>query len=138
MKLSDIAIDVERSEGGDWVRDIPDAGELQLKVRGLRSKDYQQRIATQMAAVPRSKRVAGRIPADVSGRIIGEAMAEHLLLDWRGLTDDNDQPLPFSKEKARQLLVDPRYTRFREWVSWAAAEVEELGADAVEAPLGNS
>ena len=63
-------------------------------------------------------------------------VAEAILLDWN-LTDDGS-PLPFSKEKAADLLADMDIgPLLREAVSYAASVVGDKGAAELDAAAGN-
>ncbi len=133
MKLSSIEVDPDKIEQGQWIGNIPEAGDLELKVRGLQNADFRRLQGKLVEAVPRAKKVGGRLDPDEQDRVTNQCLAATVLLDWRGLEDDTG-PIPFSKEKARELLMDPRYRRFREAVIWAASVVgEEQVADLEEA-----
>jgi hypothetical protein len=136
MKLSSIEVDPERIEQGQWIGNIPEAGDLQLKVRGLGNADFRRMQTKLTDAVPRARKAGGRIDPDEQDRIVSQCLAATVLLDWRGLEDDNG-PIPFSREKACELLMDPRYRRFREAVIWAASVVGEEQAADLEDAAGN-
>ncbi|PJI56007.1 hypothetical protein CTI14_00290 [Methylobacterium radiotolerans] len=142
MKLSSLKVNSTRAEQGDWVGDLPQMGDLRLKVRGFSNTDYAAFLAKEGAAVPRDQREGGRrdgpILPKVRDGILIRGMVEHILVDWDGLTDDAEQPLPFSKERAMELLADPDFRPFRDAVAYAATIVEEVEADKVEAVAGNS
>lgn len=38
-----------------------------------------------------------------------EAVCEFILLDWKGLEDDNDKPIKYSKEKAMEIMGNEEY-----------------------------
>jgi hypothetical protein len=52
------------------------------------------------------------------------AMATGLVLDWRGVIDEDNQPVPHSVEAATELLADPDLWVIRERV---AVEASNLG-----------
>lgn len=134
MKLSSLKTDTATIEQGRWVKDIPDMGGLELKVRGLGNTDYRRLMDKKVEAVPRAKKVRGLDTAE-RDRVVSECLHEAILIDWKGLTDDNDEPLPYTKEHAFQLLTDPDFARFRGAVIWAAGVVSEeadLGAKDAE------
>src|SRR5919206_1518829 len=100
MKLTDFEIDVDKLEQGDWVENIPDMGDLRLKVRGSGNSDYRALQQKLLRAVPRGQSRDGRVPPEVSDRITATLLLETVLLDWDGLVGDNDEPIPYSKEMA--------------------------------------
>lgn len=142
MKLSSLKINSTRAEQGAWVSDLPQMGDLRLKVRGFSNTDYAAFMAREVAAVPRDQREKGRSDGALKPKardtLLIRGMVEHILIDWSGLTDDNNKPIPYSKERAMEMLLDPDLRPFRDAVAFAAAEVEEVQSDRVEAVVGNS
>jgi hypothetical protein len=142
VKITALKVNTARAERGDWVPDIPNMGDVKLKVRGFSNTDFTAFMAKQVAAVGRDKRVGNRAGAALLPGVIDEIMArgmvEAILVDWKGLTDENDKPLPYSKEMATKFITDPDYRPFRDAVSYAAGVVEEFEADKVEGVVGNS
>lgn len=136
MNLDDIAIDPDKLEQGDWVGDIPGMGTLRLKVRGINNADYRALQNRLLDAVPRAKRIRGQIDQKELARIATECLIETVLLDWEGL-GINGEPAPYSKAKARELLTNPRWVRFRDAVAWAAGVVGDDVAADQETDKGN-
>ena len=64
---------------------------------------------------------ANDIADDVFLAIAKEAMAEAILVDWDGIVNDNDEPLPFSKHEA---MVALEFNDFYQLV-WNAANAME-------------
>jgi hypothetical protein len=125
MKMSELAVDADRQENGAWVDDIPEVQGLRLKVRGSNNADWRRLQAKLMDAVPRKKKLGGRIDPDEQDRILSSCLLSTCLLDWDGLEDDDGKPLPYSKTMAQKLLTEPEYRRFRDSVLWAASIVAE-------------
>lgn len=125
MKLSEIRIDPEKLEQGDWVGDIPEMGELRLKVRGIGNSDFRRMQAKLTEAEPRQYRISGRLPPERQDAITAKCLLHTVLIDWDGVLDDDDQPIPYSQEFAQDLLTKPEFRRFREAVAWAATVVAE-------------
>jgi hypothetical protein len=125
MKMSELAVDADRQENGAWVDDIPEVQGLRLKVRGSNNVDWRRLQAKLMDAVPRKKKLGGRLDPDEQDRIISSCLLSACLLDWDGLEDDDGKPLPYSKAMAQKLLTEPQYRRFRDSVVWAASIVAE-------------
>jgi hypothetical protein len=125
MKMSELAVDADRQENGAWVDDIPDVQGLRLKVRGSNNADWRRLQAKLMDAVPRKKKIGGRIDPDEQDRVISSCLLNCCLLDWDGLEDDDGKPIPYSKQMAIKLLNEPEYRRFRDSVIWAATVVAD-------------
>lgn len=129
MKLNDLKIDAVKAEQGAWIKDIPDLGDLELKVRGLNNADYRRLQTQLMRALPRALR-SDPVEQD---KITARLLAETVLLEWKNLDGET-----YSKERALEILADPNYAPFRDGVVWAATMVAERQADDVGADVKNS
>lgn len=137
MKLNDAKIDAVKFEQGAWVDNIPEMGDLRLKVRGINNADWRRLQQTLYEAVPRNKRIGGRIDPDEQDRITTSCLLSACLIDWENVEDDDGQPLAYSKTAATKLLNDPAMRRFRDSVVWAANVVGEQGAEDRAVIAGN-
>lgn len=137
MKLNETKIDVSRFEGGAWISDIPEMGDLRLKVRGINNADWRRLQQKLFEATPRAKRPGGRIDPDEQDRITTSCILSTCLLDWENVEGDDGQPLPYSIQAATKLLNDPAMRRFRESVIWAATVVGEQVAEDRTEIVGN-
>lgn len=124
MKLSDIRIDIDAVENGAWVNEIPDMGDLELKVRGLD-------CTAARALLERKARLrAGSVPARLAEQANAvnrendrsDLLETVVLMDWRNLADDGT-PVLYSPEMARRLIRSPEFRPFRLAVIWAGNRV---------------
>ncbi|MGN6549760.1 MAG: hypothetical protein ACTHJ3_07695 [Pararhizobium sp.] len=138
MKLSEMKVDAAAVEQGEWIGDIPEMGDLRLKVKGVPNKAFRNLQAKLIQALPRGKRVGGQVDADEMDRITGICLQETVLLDWSGVEDEDGSAVPYSKEKAGALLTDPQFSRFRVAVQWAASIVGDGAAEEQAADEKNS
>lgn len=138
MDISNLKKSTDKVEGGEWVWDIPQMGELRLRVRGLGSELYKQVFSRKQRAVVKADRERdGSIKDDVLHRIRGEALHETILLEWDGLTADG-KPYAFDKDVALAWLTDPEYEDFQFAVLYAAGVVGKERGDRTEALSKNS
>jgi hypothetical protein len=137
MKLGELTVDPNRVENGAWVEDIPELQGLRLKVRGNNNADWRRLQAKLLDAVPRKKRMGGRVDPEEQDRIISSCLLSTCLLDWEGLEDGDGKPIPFSKQTAQKLLTEPEYRRFRDGVIWASNVVGDNIESEVEDAAGN-
>jgi len=130
MKLSDYRVDVEKEEKGAWVS-IPGMPGFRVKVRSVNCEDYR---AYAQAEARRFANTYGRqpIPPTETDQSTARGLVEYLLLDWDGVTGDDDKPVEFSKGLAMETLCDPAYRKVRDSVAWAAMRVGELESAFVE------
>lgn len=135
MKMSQIAVDVEKEEQGDWVA-LPDLPGVSVKVRSINTLDYRQRMSDLNAQTLRRKagraRGADGLSIEEFERNVSQCTLEKLLLDWKGLEDESGEPVAYVPETARELLFEPKYRVFRNAVVLAAGIVGEAVAEAEE------
>jgi len=83
--------------------------------------------------------MAGRdgITTEQSEKVLGKCMAGTILLGWRNLLLDGKE-IPYSKEKSRELMLDPRFIDFKEVVMIEAQTLENYRLHNLEEDLGNS
>ena len=125
MDLRAKKTDPKRASDGVWVSGIPDWDDLRIKVRGSSSVIFRDTLARMFRDLPASERNADRsIPTERQDRLIGEVIAEAGLLDWENVKMDGEA-VPFSKEKAYELMTDPALAEFRRVVNDA---IERVGA----------
>lgn len=137
MKLSQIKKGVRNVTGGAWVKDIPiEALEgVAFRVRGARNPDALRLRGEMLSDFTAEQRKV--LPAETVAEIFAEVMARAVLLDWN-LTDDDDQPIPFSADAALQMLTDSEIGEtMRAGVAWCAAVVAQQGAETLEADAKN-
>jgi hypothetical protein len=138
VKLSEIKVDPAKIEAGAWVDGIPEFEGVRLKVRGLGCKEQQKLSRALFDAIPRSRRPKGKVSQEDQDRILDRCLHEVILLDWDGLQNDDDTPMPYDKAKALTFITDPAFRKFRDAVVWAADTIANDKAEAVEATVGNS
>lgn len=124
MKMSDIQEIGRRIEDGEWVDNTGLAG-LRLKVRGLRSRAFER---MQVDLIQKKTGRSGRrLSPEETTAITNACLRDAVLLDWEGLTGDDDRPIPYDRATAEMLLTDPHFAAFREAVVFAADVVGDLG-----------
>ena len=129
MKLSSLKTDSVLVETGEWIRDIPEMGDLELMVRGVDNSDYRALASKLIQAIPLKRRRRGISQEDLE-QIQNRCLLETVLLDWRGVQDDNGAQVPYSRDMAETLLTSPEYRAFRDAVAYAARLVGAEEEDA--------
>lgn len=132
MDIEDMKRDSKEVAAGRWIDDIPGAGDLRLKVRGMTSPFVVAIRSRKERLVPKSDRERdGMIKPDVAVRIFGETLAEAVLITWENLTTGKDkQEIPYSKEAAMRFCTDPDFSQFADAVFYAAQVVDRGNKDA--------
>lgn len=142
MKLSALTVNTDAIEQGRWIGpstgyQIPELGDVELKVRGLVTADYRTLYANLVRGLDRSAKVGGMIAPAAADRIVSQCLLETVLLDWRNLSDDDGKPITYSKRQAEPLLNEPEFRRFRDGVVWAASIVGDEADVDTKADEGN-
>lgn len=141
MDLLKIKVNSKAIEDGAWVgkahgTPLPRLGDVELKVRGPRSTIYSAALARLVEALPpESRDENGNLKDEVSKQVTDQAIAEALICDWKVTL--GGVPLPFSPEKALELLSDPDFVVFREGVMFAGEIVGQYREEAKKADAKN-
>lgn len=138
MDIKKIKVDSAVIEAGEWVSDLPEMGDLKLKVRGEDNEAFKKYMNKRLRSVPKGARNRdGTLPPAVLEALTGEAYLETVLIDWDNLRD-GDTPITYDKELARTFLTDKDYRDFFGAVRWAAQNVARAKSEVDEGILGNS
>lgn len=138
MDVSATKRNAKAVEDGQWVSDIPEMGDLRLKVRGLTSPTVVKSRDQKIRAEPKENRLRDRsLTYEANLRVLQEVLCEVVLLDWENLTDKGE-PVAYSAELAKALLIDPDYQPFADAVVWAASVVDNSVEEAKEQSGKNS
>jgi len=137
VDILDLAVNMETISEGDWVDQIPEMGDLRLKVRGMMAPKVQALQARKLRAVPKNKRGRDGMPLfAVTVQVMTEVLFEAVLLDWDGLSADG-KPVKYSPELSKQWLSDLSFQKFADAVIWAARCVDNGKAKAADDLVGN-
>lgn len=137
MKLSEIAVDLDKEREGEWVP-IPSLRGVELKVRGIRNNDYRQALQQSLRKLQR-KYGDQPIPVQVQDKMQARLLARHVLVDWSGITDDDTgKVVKYTPDLGEEVLADPQYRKLADAVSWAASTVGDQDEEDLEEDSGNS
>lgn len=138
MDIKKIRKNLDAIAKGVWVDNIPNAGGLQLLVRGMNAPEVREfRASLERAAPPEHRRRDGSITQEHALSILSETLLEKVLLDWEGLKDDGNE-VKYNKALAKEWLTNPEYEDFGDAVVWAANFVDRSRKTEEEAAKGNS
>lgn len=141
MNLDDLRVDPARLAGIVWdfhtkapTRDNqPHPTHLCMRIVPLGAAFWSARAE---AMEPFALR--GRVPDDVMQRVLGEVHARVTLTGWWNLEMGSPpQAVPYSVEKATELLTDPRWTLVRRFVESACNNETALLEQREEEAAGN-
>lgn len=138
MDITKIKKDLGAIDHGVWVDNIPNAGNLRLKVRGLTSSAARDHRSTlERAVAPEDRLDDGTFSTAISLEILGKVLADVVLIDWEGLTDDGRE-VPYNPALAREWCTNRAYETFADAVVWAARKVDGAREKTTEMVVKNS
>lgn len=123
---------------GEWIDDIADLDGVRLKVRSTTFKPYKEAVS----AVGRQFRKVLSTGKGMRAFAIatGKPLAEHILVDWDGVTEDG-RPVEFTRDRALALLTaDDDFgvgDAFRAGVEWAGDQVADRLREIAKEAGGN-
>lgn len=137
MNISDLKVDSKAIAAGQWVSEIPDLGDVRLRVRGMSSPEVAALLSKKQRAVPKKERDRdGQPKMEASIRILSEVLHEAVLLDWEGITDGGKK-VPYSSARAKEWLTNPDFRQFADGVAFAARAVDRGHFEKVDDAAGN-
>lgn len=131
--LTAITRDRQKATEGGW---IPFFEDLEFKIASAATNDYKKAIAKKTKPFVRKIR-AGTVDEQELNYVTAPVIAKYLLLDWKGLTE-NGEEVPYSVEKATELLRNPDLLDLRLFVLEEANTSENFRVDLLEDSEKNS
>lgn len=95
----------ENKETGGVILDLGDSGKFNIARAGGSNKRYQQSLERGMRPYRKSFQ-QGTLSDEVASKVLLDAFLDSVLLGWDGVTGEDGNVLPFSKENARKLMTD--------------------------------
>ncbi len=132
MDLNQTRIDDKIEREGRWVDYDDETSFLIARWMNPTHKAYVQRAVKPY--LRRHRR--SELPQDVADRIEAQAMAETILLGWKGLKQRGED-LPYSKGEALRLLQDPAQSWLVEFVQGEAMDLAAYQAEDLEEGVEN-
>jgi len=132
MDLRSYKTDLTVSEEGVWV-DMGEGCQLLVARKG------NQKFARKLKALikPYQRQIdMNTMSDDLANKLLAEAMAYGILLDWKGLKLDGKE-IKYSPEKAQELLNDPELIDFRNAVDQLSDDREQFRTESIEAAEKN-
>lgn len=125
------AVDPVREKDGVWF-DIGD--DAHVKIAAMNNPNWQRVMRAKFKGKERQIQLK-TLPDAVAEKLYIEAIAETILLDWKGFTS-NGQPLAYSREAVVDVLT--RHKRLRDMVVGLSEDFEAFKISADEDAEKNS
>jgi hypothetical protein len=131
MDISKFQTNKSAEEDGVWV-DV-DGNGTRIKVARINNARYKKYF--QKITKPYKRQIRnGTLSEDLAEKLLVDALANTILLDWKGFTKEG-QDFPYSVDNARSFLAES--ADFRDLVSDAATEMETFRTAEIEEARGN-
>jgi hypothetical protein len=135
-KLKSLKTDLKKETEGVWATYPGTEFKCKIARAGNPKFDEASRSLRKNARIRQAAQ--GQLTGRESKAAIAPAVAEHILLDWQGLSDDDGSEIPYSRAKAVELLKDPSLNDWYDWVLSTSATADLFRAELEEEIVGNS
>lgn len=135
MKLSSIKVDISKEKDGVW-KQLDIGEDVYVKVRSSDCPQHQKRVRA-FAAKHWRQMSSGKIDPLLEWTETGKALAETVLLDWKGLLDDDGAEIPYSLKMATELMTNREFREFRKAMVRIADDEANFQAEIEAEALGN-
>jgi hypothetical protein len=119
---------------------------LEVTIRSTLSEKYLRTFERLRKPYEKLLKNGNKLSQDQNLQIMQKAIAQAILIDWKGVYDREGNEIPFSTENALKILSDPQMMRFLEDIYEAAnskatfeeEEIEEATEALKKSSDGNS
>lgn len=133
MDLNVFKTDTVKTDEGVW---CPIDSETDIKIARYGNKVFQRAFQREMK--PYKQLIdRGALDDDTADKILVNAIAEGILLDWRGMKK-NGEDLPYSRSAAIDILLDKSLRDFRALVVELAQDMQLFRETEIEDAEGKS
>ena len=127
------AVDTSKEELGVW---HSFDGDIEIRIRRLSSKISQN--ARKEAEKPHAAALRTKeTPPEVYDQILIQQIARGVISDWKGVTDEEGNEIPYSGDIAVEIISGDEMKDFRLEVLNLSMTKEAYRAEVVEAAVGN-
>lgn len=142
VKLSEIATDLNAEEEGVWAEYVPG---FKVKIASTATRAFKEAVEKAHAPYLELMRSDSGKPAEerkftreMRQKIVREITSRLIVRDWIGWEGDDGKQVPYSPEKALEVLSDPRFHRLESWIDSIASSDEAYRLARVERDRKNS
>ena len=135
VKLSELKVNVADASEGRWFTYRDDFEVCIRYASGVQYEQARQRLVktSKLQRVARIKDSA-KMTRALRKELI-PVFARWVVVDWRGIEDEQDQPIPYDPETMAELLAKPEWEAFYQWLYLTAYEPANFGEEPDEDDL---
>ena len=134
-KLSSVKSNVKKSEEGIWT---PFESGIEFLIARMGNPKYTKLLAKLSRPHHRKLRGSRGASSDLENDLTKQAVAKTVLVGWRNLDDEDGNPIPYSQEKALEIISDPAYIEVYNFVLATAGDFQAFREEDQAESLGNS
>lgn len=120
MKLNAVRLDAVKAVEGVWFDYI---GNIRLKIARIGNPNYRK-AATELRSPDLDVLQMSDTKSNAFDQVQRKITARSLITDWQNLEDDAGQTIPFSVEKAEEILSDPELSHIYDFVMVKSNDLE--------------
>ena len=128
MKLSKIENNLEKENEGVW---LTYDGDIEVKIARF-GNDRYQKIAEALYKPVKKQLQRGSLGSKRATELASKAVAKGIIVDWRGIEDDDGNLIPFSEEKAIEFMLNPKLKDFKDWIANESQSIANFENEVLE------
>lgn len=132
-KLSKVKADLQAEKEGIWVTFALD---IEFLIGRGATPEYN-RYLRKISAPYRSRLQGDGADKELLRDLVNKATARYIFLGWKNVEDDDGNVIPYSEEKAYEILSDPEYHDVRDFVLEVSQSAELYRQHTEEEAKGN-
>ena len=121
LELNLQGVDLEKAAAGVLINY---EGAISFRIARANTQGYRNAVRKIMKMHKRQID-NGSLGDEAADKITAKLMAQHILIDWEGLTNGGEE-FPYTTENAQDFLADERYAEIREWIMAQAQDLENF------------
>ncbi len=128
MNLNLFALDGDKVAEGVWFN-YPRTPGVRVRVVSIENKRYQETLAAFRNQATGERRAG--LSADEDNEVLLKAVAHSLLIDWN-VTDKDGASVPYTAEVGLQVISDPGYKDFFNFILNKAVDLNNYARERTE------
>jgi hypothetical protein len=142
MGLKSFKTDSSAMSDGIWV-DLPDNADgstpaVRLRGNGSFDDGYTKALRAKMKPYAKVFEFESERNTQIKERLVKEVVCEYVIADWRNMQPNDDgQELAFNIDNVKQIVFDPEYRPFLNFVLEQSSDYEKFNRANLEATAKN-
>lgn len=118
--------DEKKTESGVWVEDIGLPG-IDFKLKRTSNNPQYSEMSRRLLRPYRRQIANGKLDVEIQNKISNKVLAHTVIVDWKGIKDENGEDIPFTAKNAIDLLT--AYPDLADDIMTAASDIGNFLVD---------